>query len=68
MYRDIIIKINEDFIATVKNTAKNTSIENLKLILFDMKNNPDEFHHDDVKIVLKLFTEEYNLRLEKNIK
>lgn len=68
MYRDIIIKMNEDFIATVKNTAKSTSIENLKSILFDMKNNPEEFHHYDVNIVIKLFTEEYNIRIEKNIK
>lgn len=68
MFRDIIIKMNEDFIATVKNTAKSTSIENLKSILYDLKNNPEEFHHDDVKIVFKLFTEEYNMRLEKNNK
>lgn len=33
-----------------------------------MKNNPEEFHHDDVNIVIKLFTEEYNIRIEKNIK
>lgn len=68
MNRDVIIKMNEEFITNVKNTAKNTSIENLKLILDDMLNNPNEFYHNDIKIVFKLFTEEYNLRLEKNIK
>lgn len=65
MNRNIIIKMNEDFIENVKNTAKSTSIENLKLILVDIKNNPEEFYHNDVKIVFKLFTEEYNLRLKK---
>lgn len=65
MNRDIIIKINEDFIKNVKNTAKSTSTQNLQLILIDMENNPDEFYCNDIEIVFKLFTEEYNLRLEK---
>ena len=66
MNRDIIIKMNEDFIKNVKNTAKSTSTQNLQLILIDMENNPDEFYCNDIEIVFKLFTEEYNLRLEKN--
>ena len=66
MNRDIIIKMNEDFIKNVKNTAKSTSTQNLQLILIDMKKNPDEFYCNDIEIVFKLFTEEYNLRLEKN--
>jgi hypothetical protein len=65
MYRDIIIKMNEDFITNVKNTAKSTSTQNLQLILIDMENNPDEFYCNDIEIVFKLFTEEYNLRLQK---
>ena len=58
--------MNEDFITNVKNTAKSTSTQNLQLILIDMKKNPDEFYCNDIEIVFKLFTEEYNLRLEKN--
>lgn len=68
MNRDVIIKMNEDFITNVKKTAESTTKENLKLILDDMVNNPDEFNHDDIKIVFKLFTEEYNSRLGENIK
>jgi ribosomal protein L31 len=65
MYRDIIIKMNEDFITNVKNTAKSTSTQNLQLILIDMENNPHEFYCNDIEIVFKLFNEEYNLRLKK---
>ena len=46
-----LLNIADDFIKQVKNKAKETSIENLKLILAEIERNPESLIYNDLKII-----------------
>ncbi len=58
-----IFKIAEDFIEQVKNKAKETSIENLKLILTEIERNPERSIYDDLNIIYIIYKKELELRI-----
>ena len=65
MTKEQIKKICQTSIDLTRSTAKQTSIENLKLIIKELELNPDEFNHEDVKNNYTIFKEELELKLNK---
>jgi hypothetical protein len=65
MTKEQIKKICQTSIDLTRSTAKQTSIENLKLIIKELELNPDEFEHNDVQINYIVFKEELDLKTKK---
>lgn len=47
---------------SIRNTAKQISIENLKKIILEFEENPEEFNHDDVKNNYTIFKDELEFK------
>jgi len=62
MTKEIIEKLATAFIEQIREKAKNTSSENLDLIMKEMEKNPDEFFYNDIKIMYKIFKKELESR------
>lgn len=60
-----LLNIADGFIKQVKNKAKETSIENLKLILAEIERNPESLIYNDLKIMYTIYKKELELKLAK---
>jgi hypothetical protein len=60
-----LLNIADDFIKQVKNKAKETSIENLKLILAEIERNPESLIYNDLKIMYTIYKKELELKLSE---
>ena len=58
-----LLNIADSFIKQVKNKAKETSIENLKLILAEIERNPESLIYTDLKIIYTIYKKEFELKL-----
>jgi hypothetical protein len=58
-----LLNIADDFIKQVKNKAKETSIENLKLILAEIERNPESLIYNDLKIMYTIYKKELELKV-----
>jgi hypothetical protein len=63
-----LLKMAENFIEQVKNKAKETSIENLKLILAEIERNPENSIYNDLKIMHIVYKNELELKLAEQLK
>lgn len=60
-----LLNMADGFIEQVKNKAKETSIENLILILAEIERNPESLIYNDLKIIYSIFKIELELQLSK---
>jgi hypothetical protein len=58
-----LLNTADGFIKQVKNKAKETSIENLKLILAEIERNPESLIYNDLKIMYTIYKKELKLKL-----
>jgi len=63
-----LLKMAENFIEQVENKAKETSIENLKLILTEIERNPESLIYNDLKIMYIIYKKELELRINERLK